>query len=372
MRIVTATLCALVAALAFVPTAQAGDAFFGTFTRDMSHPAAQLAAEMNAQAATGVGTLREHLHWDRIERSPGVFDFTDSDALFAAAAARGMTVLPVLIDTPQFYSTRPLGESTSGWPPRDPGAIRRFAYELARRYGASGTYWRCLLPGILCLRPYNPIRAWQVWNEPDFPAWWRTGVDPGAYTALLQQAYEGLKAGDANAEVVLAGLTIRAVELPTSYFAQLYDRGAAPYFDSAAIHAYGGNVSGVVGVIQRMRAIAVAKGDGAVPIRATEYGFSTGGRQGWVTTIPCQAALIAATARELSARRSELGLKSIAQFQWQDRSADLTSSWPNFAGLLFFDGQPKPALAAFKDAVAGRPPAPGSTVPETCALQYQG
>ncbi|MDP8909023.1 MAG: hypothetical protein M3N47_07870, partial [Chloroflexota bacterium] len=43
--------------------------FFGLFTRDMSHPPAQLAAELDAQATTGAGTMREHLHWDRVERA---------------------------------------------------------------------------------------------------------------------------------------------------------------------------------------------------------------------------------------------------------------------------------------------------------------
>jgi hypothetical protein len=125
----------------------------------------------------------------------------------------------------------------------------------------------------------------------------------------------------------------------------------------------------VVGVIQGVRAIANAKGDVGVPIRATEYGFATGG--GWVTDPDCLASLLASVTRELSARRAELGLRSIVDFQWQDRSTDPSASWPNFSGLLFADGRPKPALAAFTDAVAGRPPAPGLRAPETCAVQPQ-
>ena len=117
-----------------------------------------------------------------------------------------MTVLTVLVGTPSFYSTRPAGVTTGGWPPRDTAAIARFPTELARRYGARGTYWRCLLPGLLCLRKYQPIKAWQAWNEPNITAWWRPGVNSSEYTALLGHAYRGLKAGDPAAEVVLGGI----------------------------------------------------------------------------------------------------------------------------------------------------------------------
>ncbi|HEV2776565.1 MAG TPA: hypothetical protein VGV90_13300 [Solirubrobacteraceae bacterium] len=370
-RAAIATFCCCLAMLALAPAVHAADPFFGLFSSDMSDPPAELGSDMSAHAATGVGVVREHLFWDRIERAPGVFDFSQSDALIAAATQRGMTVLPVLVGTPQFYSTRPTGVTTDGWAPRDPAAIARFATQLTRRYGARGTYWGCLLPGLLCRRPYRPIMAWQVWNEPDRSAWWRTGPDPNAYTALLAHAYSGLKAGDAAAEVVLGGITIHNLG-PGQYLDQLYDRGAARYFDTLAVHPYSGTVGGVVNEIRRARAIAVAKGDGSVPIRATEYGFATGGVREWVADPTCQAALLAATTRELSARRTELGLRSIVQFQWQDRPTESDTGWADHAGLLFMDGRPKPALAAFTDAVAGRPPAGGRTVSAVCGPQYQG
>lgn len=361
----------VLAGLSGASAAHAADQFQGLFADNMSHPPAQLAADLDRQAATGVGTIREHLHWDRIERAPGWFDFTDSDALISAAAARGMTVLPVLISTPQFYSTRPAGVFTGGWPPVNPASIRRLATELARRYGTRGTYWGCLLPGLLCKRPYTPIRAWQVWNEPDIQSWWQTGVDPAGYTALLREAYGGLKAGDPSAEVVLAGLTT-CVVAPGAYLDQLYDRGAAAYFDTLAIHPYAVNVGSVVNLIRSARAIAAARGDGAVPVRVTEYGFATGGIREWVTTPECQAALVGATNRELVARRTELNLRSIAQFSWQDRSSDPTATWPHHAGLRYVDGSAKPALRAFTDAVLGRPVAPEFAVPAVCGAQHQG
>lgn len=292
------------------------------------------------------------------------------DALVERATVRGMTILPILTATPQFYSTRPLGLGNDGWPPRDPAKIVRFTYELTKRYGTLGSYWACVAPGVLCRRPYRPIRAWQVWNEPDLPAWWRTGVDPVGYTQLLQNAFLGLKLGDVSAEVVLGGLSLRAL-LPGGFLEQIYDRGAATFFDTLALHPYGASVGTVVTHIQRARAIATAKNDANVPLRVTEYGFATGGASGWTTTPACQAALIAATTRELSAGRAEFALRGIVQLQWQDRPGP-PNPWPNFTGLVNVDGSAKPALAAFTDAVAGRPAAPGTSVAEVCPAQHQG
>lgn len=356
--------------IAVAAPATAADPFFGILTTNLNAAPAQADATMSAQAATGVGTLREHVYWDQVERAPGVFDFASLDALVARATARGLTLLPVLTSTPQFYSTRPLGEQTDGWPPRDTSRIFRFAYELTHRYGTLGTYWGCVVPGVWCKRPYRPLTAWQVWNEPDYPTWWRTGVDPAAYVPLLRNAYLGMKLGDPAAEVVLGGLSLGSLRAG-GYLERLYDLGAAAFFDTLAIHPYAFNLGTVLYYLQRAREIARAKNDANVPLRVTEYGWATGGVSDWTVEPPCQAALIAATTRELSTRRAELGVRSIVQLQWQDRDGN-PLLWPNYAGLLLADGTPKPALAAFTRAIAGLAPLPGTRVVDVCGPQNQG
>lgn len=364
-------LCGMLLCLGAAATpAQAADPFFGILTTDLNAFPADAAAALDAQAATGVGLLREHIYWDEIERTQGAFDFSKLDALVSAAAQRGMTVLPVITSTPQFYSTRPAGLTNDGWPPRDPSTIFRIAYELAHRYGTLGTFWGCVLPGLLCKRPYHPLTAWQVWNEPDYPSWWRTGPDPAAYLPLLEYAYLGLKLGDPGSEVVLGGLSIGALT-SGGYLDRLYALGAAPFFDTLAIHPYASNLGTVLYYIQRAHEIAAAHNDASVPLRVTEYGFATAGASDWTATPPCQAALVAAVTRDLSTRRAVLGLRSITLLQWQDR-LDNPLSWPNHAGLLYADGTPKPALAAFSAAVHGLPQAPGTGVADVCPPQNQG
>jgi len=254
---IAACLCLALALLAVPACANAADPFYGIFTTDLDQPPSWQDAALAAQAATGVGTLREHVYWDRIERSPGAFDFSGLDALVDRAGARGLSLLPILTGTPQFYSTRPVGLQNDGWPPTDPSTIFRYSYELAHRYGSLGTYWGCVLPGLFCKRPYRPISAWEVWNEPDYLAWWRTGVSASAYTRLLQWAYLGLKLGDVNGEVVIGGLSLAAL-LPNGFLEQVYDNGGALFFDTLALHPYAANVGTVLTNIRRARQIADA------------------------------------------------------------------------------------------------------------------
>ena len=117
----------------------------------------------------------------------------------------------------------------------------------------------------------------------------------------------------------------------------------------------------------------IAKGDGATPMRITEYGFATGGVREWVATPTCQAALIYATTRELVLRKAELGLQGdqpVPVARRDRRPHDVVAELRR--ACTYFDGTPKPSLAAYTEAVAGRPPPPGQTVPLACPSQFQG
>ena len=65
-------------------------------------------------------------------------DFSTSDAVVAAAVARGLSVLPVVAGTPDWAAVRP-GDIAS--PPRDLAACGRFLTRSSQRYGPAGTLW---------------------------------------------------------------------------------------------------------------------------------------------------------------------------------------------------------------------------------------
>ncbi|MDQ3145620.1 MAG: hypothetical protein M3R01_01590 [Actinomycetota bacterium] len=360
------------AAVQAAPATTTPDPFYGTWSDALSPTSAAARTEMDRQAASGVGLIRQYVWWDRIETSPGVFDWRRTDELIGDATARGITVLPTLLYTPEFYSSKP-PDSTSRalFPPTDPETMARFAEAMVRRYGPNGSFW-CLprIPPLppSCRSPYAPVEAWEVWNEPDFPFWWKGAPNAGEYVTLLRAVAGGIRRADPSAEVVLGALTNRAAA-PGAFLDQLYDLGAAPYFDTIAINPYAKDIAGMVAYVRGARSVADANGDGATPIRVGEYGWATLGdasRVLWSTTEPCQAALLYAGTRRLAALRTELNIRSVIQFQWHD-VATTSLAWPHYTGVFRPDDSAKPSHAALSDAIAGRPTPAGLTLAEACA-----
>jgi polysaccharide biosynthesis protein PslG len=370
------------AALVLLPAAAMAQApvaneFYGTWADNLSPTRGEAAAELTRQAATGLGVLRQHIWWDRIETSKGFYDWRRTDQLVGDAADRGLRILPVLLHPPAFYSSKPAGStSASNFPPSDNFAMGRFADKFVRRYGRNGTFWcppsSTLGSAPVCRTPYLPILSYQVWNEPDWPSWWGGSPNAGEYARMLAVVSASIHLADPRAEVVLAGLTTSGASIPGGYLDQLYMSGAGPFFDSLAVHAYAKEVAGVVDILRRARAIAAARHDATKPMWVTEYGWATGGfTSPWAAVeVPCQAAILHAATTRLFDVRGELGLKSIVQFMWNDR-VPTREIWPFYAGLVFVDGSPKPSLGAFTEAIARRPAPAGYTLAEACPADRQ-
>ena len=349
------------------------DPFYGTWYDALSPTPAQARVELDRQASIGAGLVRQYVWWDRIETSPGVFDWSRTDQLLTDTSARGLRVLPTLLYPPAFYSSKPAGSTSSSlFPPSDPETMGRFAEAMARRYGPRGTFW-CSVPDVpaTCRTPYLPITAWEVWNEPDFPSWWKGTPNAAEYVPLLRAVSGGLRRADPAAEVVLGSLTNDG-GTEGNYLEQLYQLGAAPWFDTIAINPYGVSVADTVRWVREVRARALEYGDGRTPIRVTEYGWATGGRSTLtVTTEACQAALLHEATRRLAQLRTELGIRSLIQFQWHDLPNPPTTAWPHFAGVLRGDDSPKPSFGALTEAVGDRPAPSGLTPAQVCPSERQ-
>ena len=91
------------------------------------------------------------------------------------------------------------------------------------------------------------IRYYQVWNEPNLVYEWGV-VDAAQYVELLRVAYTRAREADPDA-VILAGALSATIELDAHelgkgindfiYLQQMYDAGAAPYFDIMSMQGYG-------------------------------------------------------------------------------------------------------------------------------------
>lgn len=344
--------------------------FFGVYWEMIYPPRSpDRAYDFEAQRAAGVDLVRQPFDWGLIEPSPGRFEFAPYDAYMADAALAGMRLLPILVDAPRWASGLPSEVPDRGpQPPRSERVpdFARFAGAVVARYGPGGEFWRAH-PEL----PHVPIRSWQVWNEPNLRAWWGgalwQGPGPSAelYAELLIPTSRAIKAADPNAEVVAAGLPESPHGIPRDDFLDgLYEAGAGPYFDVAAVHPYDRDARGLIGQVEGFRAQLDRHGDRDKPIWVSEFGWATEGPYHDFTTDEAnQAARIATIFDELVRRRRELRIRGLAWYSWRDaHPRDPTPDPPWFvrAGLLHIDGFPKPGFFAYRDAVARARPRPAS------------
>ena len=350
--------------------------FFGTWSDALSMSVADSQKELDRQRSAGVGLIRQYIWWDRIETAPGRYDWSRMDQLVKDASARGVQILPTLLYTPSFYSSKPQGStSTAQFPPTDPQTLARFATAMVDRYGTGGTYWcKPLFPGLppQCPDSYLPITYWEVWNEPDYPSWWKGAPNPAEYLELLKPVSTAIRAADPAAKVVLGAMTNAGGGTTGGYLEQLYELGAKDYFDVLSLNPYALDVGAMVAYIRGQRAIAARHGDAAKPVYITEYGWATGGNSTYVvvTNPQCQGALLYAATKRLWELRDELLIHAVAQFQWHDVKTTSTL-WPHYAGVYDADDQPKPSLAAYRAAIAGDPAPAGMTLAEACPENRQ-
>ncbi len=80
------------------------------------------------------------------------------------------------------------------------------------------------------------VGAWQIWNEPNLPRFWRT-PDAAAYGRLVAAAAPAIRAADPSALVVSAGLSPDGTDTYT-FVSQAMAAGMAGRIDRLGLHAY--------------------------------------------------------------------------------------------------------------------------------------
>jgi hypothetical protein len=270
-------------------------------------------------------------------------DFSRIDRVVATAAARNMSVLPVILYAPQWDAKHP-GDDAS--PPRGTSAYADFAALLVRRYGPSGSFWS-EHPGLSA----KPIRAWQIWNEPSTTFFWSDQPGAKAYVDLLKAARRSITGADPGAQIVLAGLPNRSWDA----LQDLYDAGAGGNFDVAAVHPFTLRVSGVLTILRRNRAVMRRNGDAKKPMVVTELSWPTAEGKvkttyGFEVTEKGQAQRVETALPVLAENRRRLRLAGVYWYTWltRDRNVDYPFDW---AGLSRLSGRTivrKPAYRALR------------------------
>lgn len=302
-------------------------------------------SETAVMARSGVGTVRLPLYWYALEPSRGALDLRLVDQLVAGAARRRLRLLPTVLGTPHWAS--PGGGVAD--PPSDPADYASLLRRLVARYGPAGSLW-AEHPEL----PRVPIRAWQVWNEPNLRQYWAPSRWAPGYVRLLRAARRALRAADPGARVVLAGL-------PNDSWNQLrliHRAGGAGLFDVAAVHAYTATPDRVRRILERDRRELDTHRGRRVGLLVSEMGWSSGGARvhppayvTWNTTERGQARRLEQVYRTLAAVRVRLRVLGAYWYSWYTPERPRSPHWEDYTGLrrLGAGGRPvsKPALAAY-------------------------
>ena len=303
-------------------------------------------------ASSGVRWIREELRWDVVEPQRGQWDFSWYDTVIGEAAKRGLTVLPLLMDTPAWA-----GPATSDIP-ADPTDYADYVAHVTARYGPGGSFWAAH-PEL----PSHPATDFEIWNEPYFNFSSNNRVDPARYARLFKAAVVAGRAANPQAKFLMAATddayTYQSTWVNWAQAAHAAVPDLGQYVDGIAVHPYSkayapdtpfGSYSNDkfmrINVIRdNYRAEGIDK-----PFWITEIGWSTCSDATWCVSESNQATY---TTRLFDIVRSQMSdwVQAVFLYDYDDVCDDNANPECRF-GMLRRDHTPKPAWTALKAVTA--------------------
>lgn len=253
------------AMLAPLPAAVAAEARPFAYGITIADPSAAAGGSFDLSRRAGFSHVYAVLRWDEVEPQPGQLAWANGqanalDTLLGAARQYGLKLILRLDRPPVWAGGHPLGA--------DAAAFGRFA-------------------GAVATRAKGVATAYEIFNEPNLPFEFGGAPDPAKYTQLLAAAYGGIKAADASAVVLSAGMApytggLNGTMEDVTFLRAMYRHGAQNYFDALGIHPYGGNTPPETdptncGICFRRaelyRQVMLKQGDAAHQAWITEFGY---------------------------------------------------------------------------------------------------
>jgi hypothetical protein len=346
-RVVRAVLAlAFVVAFAVPASASAAPAGFVGLSADdlLGNAGSYRDKALAQQQAAGVRLLRVTFDWAAMEVAPNNFDFSIYDRYVREAADHKITVLPVLVHAPDFYSVKP--GTRFSYQPRDNATMARWATLLVDRYGPNGTLWQG------AANPH-PITAWQIWNEPHLKQYWSPKPNAKQYRSMLQTVGGAIRSRDPNAEIVTAGISDSflsgAIRL-APFLKALYKGGGSSLFDTVAINSYAVSPKFLGKLLTRSRKLMNGIGGRSDKIWITEVGWCDKGvKHRFCVGAKKQKKYTGQALSLIKKKRSAWKLRGFVWFSWRDGKPYVKGKdfWGNHTGLLTIKGKKKPAYSAF-------------------------
>ncbi|MAS34538.1 MAG: hypothetical protein CL610_11055 [Anaerolineaceae bacterium] len=294
----------------------------------------------------GATTIVEFFPWAYIESTEDYYDWEPADRIIRHADNQGLKVIARMGLVPGWARPR---ESTLNYLPVEAyDDFATFVADFAARYAG-------VVDQII------------IWNEPNLAfEWGYQQVDPAGYARLLQAVYAPAHQANPNIQILAAGLapTLEPASSPNGlndllYLEQLFEAGAADFFDGLALHTYGftDEPSAEPGFetlnfrrAELLHAISIEYGAADKPMFITETGWNDHPR--WTKAVrPAQRIQYTLDAFRY-AENNWPWLENLCL--WAFRYPGPTYSYPDNFEIVTSDFQIKPIYYAIQDYALGR------------------
>ncbi|OQS09026.1 beta-xylosidase [Chromobacterium violaceum] len=321
------------------PRALAWRDFLGVNAHFLWFAPEQYRRQMAMLKKLGLSWVRVDLHWDRHEPRENQWQLAPLDRLAADLQAQRLKSVFYLVGSAPFASSSSslLPGPSDQFPPRSPQVFASRMALLAKRYPA--------------------VSAWQVWNEPNLPAYWRPLPSPEGYGKLLQATVPALRQAAPGKPVVMAGMAYYS-QMPVRGGLMLEELGRLGAFGLGAVAAYHpysrkpeGDEPAAADFVHRAREInRRLRAAHAAGIWATEWGWSSYAGPREEQDIIGEAGQADYLLRRL-ALMSALDYDRIFLFALSDLDRRASARDRRY-GLLDLAGRPKPAYLALQRFLA--------------------
>lgn len=180
---------------------------------------------------TGFKWMRLGLSWRRTETEPGVYDWSEGDAMIKATMAHGFQPYVTISGGNDLYTTGRGGRPTES--DEALAAWQRFLRAAVSHYAPMG------------------VKHWEIWNEPNHGVFWYGHAHgaPKEYARLVITASKVIRDVDPEA-VILAGST---AGVDPDFVKGFMEAGAAEAFDIVTFHPYTAVPEQTFDAMQRLR-----------------------------------------------------------------------------------------------------------------------
>ena len=213
---------------------------------------------------------RFHVMWSYVESTRGRYDWSVSDAQYAAMQTYTQKPIMLLYRAPLWA--------------RDPARSCAFGGEEYCIYPQLPKYdkqWQAFVKAAVSR--YRNIRAIEIWNEPNIARFWSPAADPARYATILKEAHDAVRSAGSKVPVVTGGIypvaTANGNVKAADFLRQIYATAGASAFEGIGSHPYVYKPSYVDGMRSRLDALRTVRdqnGDSATPLWITEAGIATG------------------------------------------------------------------------------------------------